>query len=384
MNRHFLILMLSYLAFCQPNAFASQDSQITQERNNIKLRYWRFGGDGSEYISQVNILLDILQEFSKKICKDSTFFYIHLGYNEKPIYNLSYEEIDFLGYNKYEEIFLQDYGKARDQHQGIKLSFVGPELNYSDILKALYFGITNQELIMTLQKVSLTDNLYWYPFVLKPMINAKLKQLISNDNPIVSEVLNKRFYRVFTRDSERNDSVNYYYQDSQFHIYKTKGPNPRNGQVKDADTSGKTLGSFKNIVAINSDMKNHYLILVNPFCFYHLVLNSEEISGTYCAPYLLTPEIWQQQLVLEQNKIRIHRALWGDFLFDFVEGLVTIDSGSILPQVKEGMAKERNYKIQTLKEKLKWQIDLRRRRVNGLLMIIAAILVNIYLAKFKK
>ena len=369
MNRQIIILIF-ILALCQSNVVASVNFYQERVGNDFKLGYHSWGGEGSDYGDQVGMLFSILEEFNSKVFRDTAFFFIELNRNDdRAVYELSYETIDF-----------NDYYNVRGQHKGIKLLFEGTDLIYSDLLKVLYFSLSNQQLIISLQKASLNDSLYWYPFVLKPMINARLQQVISKDNPIVSEVLNKRFYRVLTRHRERNDSVDYYYQNNQFHIYKTKGPNP----MKAIDTSGKTLGSFEKILSIISDSENHYLIFVNNFCFYHLTLNNEKISGPFCTPESFIP-YWNLNLVSENNIIRIpHQYQWGDFMFDFTNGTVTIDSNSIRPNILEGMRREANNKIKTLKEKLQWQIDLRQRRVNGLIIILAALLLNIYLAKLKK
>jgi hypothetical protein len=379
MNRTLLIPAFIFLLFRPILAIASVDAKMWMISKNIKLQHWSYGGDGSEYDSQVYMLFGILEEFNKKYYNDTAFFYVDIDCrSERPVYELGFETINF----PFEDKNLKPQWRP---HKSIKLSFNGPELIYSNILKILYFGLTNQQYINRWQKASLNDSLYWYPFVLKPLINATLKQVIAEDNALVTAILNKRFYRVHAHHRERNDAIDYYYQNNQLHIYNTKGPNPRSSEEKDADTSGKTLGSFDKILSIKSDSKNHYLILVNHFCFYHLTLADEKISGPFYSPEPLTIDLYGKNLIIEDNKIRIHNDYYeGDFIFDYSNGTVIVDSTSIDSNIIEGIRQARNYKAQRFVDKIMSVRDLRNRQYKGVIIIIITILVNVYLARFKK
>lgn len=362
---HRLILILSFLFLTTiSSASVSFDATITSK--NVKIGYHSNGGDISEFSTQVHMLLYMLRTFSKEVCFDTAYLFVDFDPDEDPLsYSIKFGAYDFQTFDKQ---------SANIRHRAIKLSVGGHKIDYSGILKILYFVITNQEYISSLQNAHLQDTTYWYPYVLKPLINAKLKSVASIENPIIDHVLHKRHHRPPRYNSVAFDSINYYYQNGKFHVYKRRG----------TDTSvRKILGSFSNIEFILSDSHFHYLIAVNSFCFYHLALNDEKLSGPFYS--LETLLLSYGYIESEENKIRISRYRnWGDLIFYPATGIVTLDTNSLDPDVRLKRRQQKQYKIEQFVNKVQAQIDFRKRQRNGVIIILISVLVNIYLARFKK
>ena len=298
-------LFLLLLLFClkTEHGYSNTDFSISQWGKNTFLRVYNGGGFDWEK-NYVDIVEQVIDQFGG----DSLAVYISLGYihtitlaDTLPDYFIS---VDTVSFNVFKDTIIdgklrQERGNGMHQNRNaICIYTASNELDFTSVLKLVYYGLMHVNEIRSTQKEISIDPL-GANAILHTVDTNTIDEILAANPPELNRLLNRKFYLYPTPFSYNNTKVDMgevsiacYYAYPQFFIFKPNKKTEISGEFwlwdkSKADTAGRIIAAFTSISGILTISRNKQIICAGKNSIYFL--EGEKVFGPY---YWTTKDIY--------------------------------------------------------------------------------------------
>jgi hypothetical protein len=269
----YMRIILLFLFFIPISVRAHEDMIVSLSKGNIHIEY-KIGWTAFEIGNKVNILLDLAEMLVKEKGYTSEQMYIYFNHDyvkrNSPRYALGYGSFSYWDYeNKTMPVEVKE--------TGLKLIIRDVDIDIKKILNLINAAYKNIYSIQQQQQLVFIDLHRWVNGAaqydtLSTMPDDIIKRYVSASDSSVEKLLQKKIPHN-ARSTQEYGSIDYYYQNNQFHFYDTTEPDTV-WQRKDILVAGAI------IEIIGSDNDGHF-IFTNDSVFYYIPRNNETVSGPF-------------------------------------------------------------------------------------------------------
>jgi hypothetical protein len=266
---------------------------------------------GCESRQKINLLFRLIQDLNKIFFKDTACIQVQFNlhkyyYGNKIIltkekYCLAFQYKNFAKSNSQGDL------NRYESNKGIVLDCIVDQINTSDCIKLIYYGLKHTDIISQKQFTlfaktthnehkglrsiydGYSNTIYGPIDFVKTIGKVETGNILKMNFPELEPLFKQRWYRQWSYPSDSsNGMVDYYIQNDSVYFFKRlrkqlrwddNYSNEKNWKRILADTNGITLFGFANIKYFTSDLNNNYLVFTNDSTMYHYVLDKDSLIG---------------------------------------------------------------------------------------------------------